>query len=69
MVMSIITHDDHVTVIERRVRGKHVDSCLLWEAVAYFLMGKGKNLPKPCTEEEWAKLLKETNHEEYVKDS
>lgn len=69
MVMSIIKHDDHVTVIKRHVSGKQVNACLLWEAVAYFLIGKGKNHPKPCTDEQWAKLLKETHHEEYIKDS
>jgi hypothetical protein len=69
MVMSVITHDDHVTVITRHVSGKKVNECLLWEAVSYFLMGKGKDLTKPCTDEEWAKLLKATYHDRYAKDS
>ena len=65
MVMSIIKHDDHVTVIKRHIGGKTVNETLLWEAVGYFLYGKGKDLPKPCTDEEWQRLLKETHHDGY----
>jgi hypothetical protein len=63
MVMSIISKDDHVTIITRHLSGKAVNETLLWEAVGYFLYGKGKDLPKPCTEEEWQRLLEETGHD------
>ena len=63
MVMSIIKHDDHVKVIIGHLSGKAVNEALLWQAVGYFLYGKGEDLPKPCTDEERQRLLEATGHD------